>query len=546
MKKKSIERFREIVNIFASYGFGFFLENSKGKHNKSPVNLRLALEELGPTFIKIGQILSTRSDILPKEYSDELVKLQDSVPPEDVTVLRREFEYSCNKKIEESFLYFNYEPLASASVSQVHEAILLDGRKVVVKIQRPDIYEKMKLDISILKKIIRLTRIDIKIVDPLEVLEEIELVTENELDFIAEGENILRFKEENKDIIPVYVPELIKNIWSKKVIVLEKICGMKINDLTSIIKEGYDNKDIARKLALSYCYQIFDRGFFHADPHPGNILISNGKICFIDFGIMGEISDNLREWLNVAMIALATKDKNKVVDCILAIGIKDGRVDRGDLYEDISYLIDTYLTTSLKNIKISILLEEVFNVTRKNNIRLPRELVILIRGLMILEGVVASVDPEIEIISIISSYVKNRSKGLLINNISTEEAVLYVYQFLRDMGRIPLKTSEVLDKISNGKAEFNINLDKNNKFISKIDTMINRITGAVIISALLIASSDVISSKVKPCYKGISIIGIIGYIISTAFAVVLLWSMLKTGLFRLKEENTKKGEKRRK
>ena len=540
MKKRSIERFREIVHVFASYGFGLFIESSKGKHKKSPVNLRLAIEELGPTFIKIGQILSTRSDILPKEYINELVKLQDSVPPEDITVLRREFETSINKSIEECFLYFNYNPLASASVSQVHEAILLDGRKVVVKIQRPDIYEKMKLDISILKRIVKLTRIDIKVVDPLEVLEEIELVTKNELDFIAEGENILRFKEENKDIIPVYVPELITDIWSKKVIVLEKISGIKINDLASIIKEGYDNRDIARKLALSYCYQIFDRGFFHADPHPGNILISNGKICFIDFGIMGEINDNLREWLNVAMVALATKDKNKVVDCILAIGIKDGRVDRGDLYEDISYLIDTYLTTSLKNIKISVLLEEVFNVTRKNNIRLPRELVILIRGLMILEGVVASVDPEIEIISILSSYLKNKNKGMLFNNISTEEAIIYIYQFLRDIRRIPLKTSEVLDKISCGKTELNINLDKNIKLIDKIDTMINRIAGAVIISALLIASSAVISNKIKPCYKGISIIGIIGYVIAIVFSVILLWNMFKTGLFRIKEKNYKK------
>lgn len=535
MKKKSRERFQEIVKVFASYGFGYLLDSTK-KDKKSPENLRKAIEELGPTFIKIGQILSTQSDIFPKEYVQQLTKLQDSVPTEDEGVLREEFEKSLNKKMDECFLYFNEKPLASASIAQVHEAILKDGRKVVVKIQRPDIYEKMKMDISILRRIIKFTntRINIKIVDPLEVLDEIDQTTESELDFIVEGRNILRFKENNKNVNAIHVPDLITNVWSKKVLVLEEIDGFKINDLEKLKKDGYDNKDVAEKLALSYCKQIFEDGFFHADPHPGNLLISNNKICFIDFGIMGELSDSLREWLNSAIAAIATKDKEKIVDCILAIGIKDGIINRGDLYEDISSFFDTYLTTSLKNIKISMLLQEMFEITRENNIQLPKELVILVRGLMILEGVIAEIDPEIEIASVVGSYVKSKDIFSIIKGLDKEQMLLEIYGFTRDLVRIPTRTIEVLNKVASGKVETKVTVNSLENIIGSLDTMINRATVGIVTSAIILSSSLLVSNKIEPCYKGLSVIGLIGYGISFIFAMILLINAIKHRYFSKK------------
>lgn len=535
MKKKSRERFQEIVKVFASYGFGYLLDSTK-KDKKSPENLRKAIEELGPTFVKIGQILSTRSDIFPKEYIQQLIKLQDSVPTEDEGVLREEFEKSLNKKMDECFLYFNEKPLASASIAQVHEAVLKDGRKVVVKIQRPDIYEKMKMDISILRRIIKFTntKIDIKIVDPLEVLDEIDQTTESELDFIVEGKNILRFKDNNKNINSIHVPDLITDIWSKKVLVLEEIDGFKINDLDRLKKDGYDNKDVAEKLALSYCKQIFEDGFFHADPHPGNLLISNNKICFIDFGIMGELTDSLREWLNSAIAAIATKDKQKIVDCILAIGIKDGIINRGDLYEDISSFFDTYLTTSLKNIKISMLLQEMFEITRKNNIQLPKELVILVRGLMILEGVIAEIDPEIEIASVVGSYVKSRDIFSIIKGLDKEQMFLEIYGFTRDLVRIPTRTIEVLNKVASGKVETKVTVNSLENIIGSLDTMINRATVGIVTSAIILSSSLLVSNKIEPCYQGISVIGLIGYGISFLFAIILLINAIKHRYFSKK------------
>lgn len=530
MKGKSRERFQEIVKVFASYGFGYIVEGKKNKKQKSPENLRKAIEELGSTFIKLGQILSTRTDILPDEYIKELIKLQDSVPVQKIDALKLVFEESIKKDMEQCFLYFNEEPLASASVAQVHEAILMNGQSVVVKIQRPNIYEQMKMDISILKRIIKFTKskINISVVDPLEVLEEIEYTTEKELDFINEGKNILRFKENNKGLSAIYAPNLINEIWSNKVLVLEKISGFKINNLDKIKNEGYDNKEIARKLALAYCKQIFDDGFFHGDPHPGNLLIIDGKICFIDFGIMGELKPELKAWFNSSMIAIATKDINKLVECILAVGIKNGKIDKADLYEDITYFCDTYLSTSLKNIKMAELIQEIFTITKNNNIQLPRELVLLVRGLVILEGVVAEVDPELEIITVVISFIKSKNKLNGLKLLNKEEIAISAFQFARDSVRIPSKTLEVLNRMANGKSVINFRVENIEELVIKLESMVNRMTGGLIIAALLIASSLILNSKAGPTYNGLSIMGIVGYLVSALFALILLFDMFKS------------------
>ena len=385
----------------------------------------------------------------------------------------------------------------------------------------------MKLDIAILKRIVKFTKINITIVNPLEVLEELEVSIERELDFTIEGNNILAFKEKNKDVASIYAPDMISEFLSKKTLVLEKIYGFKINNVNKMLKEGYDNKDVARKLALAYCKQIFEDGFFHGDPHPGNLLISDGKICFLDFGIVGVLNENMKSWLNKAMLAIATKDKDRLVDFILAVGIKKGKINKSDLYEDIDYLFDTYLNTSLKNIKIGILLQEVFQIVRRNNIQFPSELVALIRGLVILEGVVAEVDPEFEIISIVTEFIKSKNKFAILKELDTEELIISTYQFARDTMKIPTKTIELLNKFINDNTNLNIKIKELDEIESKLDNIVNRLTGGIIVAALVMASSLIISNKVEPTYNGLSIIGIIGYIITSILAIILLWDMNK-------------------
>ena len=538
MRMKSRERFQEIVRVFVSYGFGYLLDSKLNDHKKSPENLRKAFEELGPTFIKIGQMLSTRSDILSQPYIDELIKLQDSAQEVDFYDIKSVFEDSLGKSIRECFLYFEEEPTASASIAQVHSGILKDGTGVIVKIQRPGIKEKMKMDISILRRIITFTqaKINIKVVNPIEILNELEELAKNELDFIKEGKNILRFKKNNQGINSVYAPDIIEELWSEKVLTLENISGFKINDLGMIVEEGYDNRDIAKKLALSYCKQIFDDGFFHGDPHPGNLLISDRKICFIDFGIVGELDKTLKIWLNTVMVAVATSDKNKIIDFILAVCIKVGTVDKENLYDDVSYLFDTYITTSLKNIKISVLLTEVFNVSKKNNIQFPKELIGLVRALVILEGVVSEVDPDLNIISVVTSFVKSKSKFSLLKELTNEELLISVYSFSRDFIRLPSKVLDVLTNVSNGRIKLNLNIRDLDETIAHVSNMVNRLIATILISSIILGSSLIISNNVGPVYRGISLIGIVGYIISGLFAIILLISIIKSGDFKVKKK----------
>lgn len=535
------DRFQEIVKVFISYGFGYIVDSKFNSNRRSPENLRKAFEELGPTFIKIGQILSTTPDLLPREYINELTKLQDSAPEEDFESIKDIFEESIGRKIYDCFIYFSKTPTASASIAQVHEAILNDGRAVIVKVQRPNIYKLMKTDIEVLKKIIKFSkdRIDIDFVDPMSVLEELEATTEKELDFLDECKSIARFRKNNENIAPIYAPDIIEELCSDKVITLEYINGFKINNSEMIKREGYDNKEIAKKLALSYCKQIFDDGFFHGDPHPGNLLISSGKICFIDFGITGELDEGLKEWLNKAMLSVATGDKSKLVDFILAIGIKRGKINKGSLYEDISYLFTTYLNTSLKNIKMAVLLEEVFNIVQRNNIQFPRELVILFRGLVILEGVVAEVDPQLDIISVVTSFIKGKNKLFLLKDVKEEELVLSAYSLFRDSSRIPSKVVETLSSISEGRAKINFNITDLEESISHISNMVNRLVGALLIASLIIASSLIISNNVGPIYKGLSLMGIVGYIIAAIFAIFLLIAVVRDGGFRSKKRKSK-------
>lgn len=534
MVKKSSSRFREIIKVFASYGFGYIFDSKNIEHKKSPENLRRAFEDLGPTFIKIGQILSTRPDLLPREYIEELTKLQDSAPEENFECMKIVLEKSINSTIQESFKSINPIPIASASIAQVYEGILNDGRNVVIKIQRPDIYEKMQTDIAILIRIFRFTETKIKIplIDPIEALEEIKGVTKEELDFISEAENIKTFREYNKNIAPIYAPYIVEELLSNRVLVLEKIEGFKINSIEMLLKNGYDNKDVAKKLALSYCKQVFEDGFFHGDPHPGNILISGAKICFIDFGIVGQLTHSMKKWLNSAIFSIATRDKEKLVDCILSAGIKKGKINRIVLYDSVSYMFDTYLTTSIKNIKISVLMQEICDIARENNIQIPRELVRLIRGLIILEGVVAEVDPELEIINVIVSFIKSGNKFTILDGLEKEELILSLYSFARDGIKIPTKTVEVLNKLSAGEAKLELKVKDIDSTLTQINKMVNRITAGVLIAALMLSSALIISNNVKPTYKGISMIGLIGYMIAAILTMGLLISMIKAGEFR--------------
>lgn len=531
MYKGTIQRFKEIVKVLAFYGFGYIVDNKIKKDNKSPENLRKACEELGPTFVKIGQILSTRPDILPPEYINELSKLQDNVAAQDFESIKTVFENSCGKKIEDVFLRFDKNPLASASIAQVHNAVLKDGRKVVVKIQRPLIREKMKLDLSILYKLASLTKTKFEdaLIDPLEAINELMESTKLELDFTNEALNLQKFREFNKNVAFVYAPYVVKELSNSSVLVMERIDGFKINNMARLKKGGYDLDDLGRKFTLSYCKQVFTDGFFHGDPHPGNLLISGGKICYIDFGIVGCFNDSLKSALNDVIYAVAYRDPGKLVAVLMSIGIKKGYVNRNKLYEDIDYLFASYLSTSLQNIKISSMLQEVYECASSNNIKLPKDLTILIRALILVEGVAAEISPDINILDIVVPFVKEGSISKLIKETTFDQVLLRTYNFVRSSSYLPSKIIELSDSLISGRAKVQLEFSNVDKSINDINKIANRIIFGIIVASLILGSCLILNSNIGPKVSGVSVIGISGFIISGIFGLYLIISIIRSG-----------------
>lgn len=531
MNKNTVHRFREVVKVLAYYGFGYVIENKLNNNKKSPENLRKAFEELGPTFMKIGQILSTRPDMLPDAYIEELCKLQDDAPPVAYEDINETFQNEFNESIDDAFLKFTKKPLASASVAQVHKAVLKDGREVIVKIQRPEIADMMQLDIAILYKILKLAKnkFNDAIIDPFEVLEELRTSTEKELDFSNEADNIMTFRNLNNEVGFLYTPYVVGELSKTKVLTMEYVKGFKISDKERLKEDDYDMNDVGKKLALSYCKQIFQDGFFHGDPHPGNILIWDSKICYIDFGIMGSLSSSMKSALNEMITSVAVKDAEMVIPVLLSIGIKKGPIDRNKLFNDIDYLYDSYLSTSLSNIQISVLLQDVFDAAKNNNLQLPREFTMLIRGLVIIEGVVSSISPEIQILDIAIPFVKMNAKASMFSDISINDALFKLHKFGSDTMKLPSKLIDLTNSLGRGRFKLQLDINNLDETTGELNKMVNRLVFALIICSMIIASSLILNTNIGPKIYNISIIGISGYLIAAVMGFWLLISILRSG-----------------
>ena len=535
-KKNSVQRLREIVRVFTYYGFDFLVSSKMPNNDKvepRPQAFREALEELGATFVKIGQILSTRPDLLPKAYIEELEKLQDKNEITSFDKVEEIFEESFGVEIKNYFKYFSKEPIASASIAQVHKAILLDGREVVVKVQHYKIEEKMRLDLSILRRLSKITASHVSntLVNPFEAFKEIEEATLNELDFLKEANNSEKFRILNKNVACVDVPRVFDDLTSKRILTMEYIEGFKITDCEILEREGYNKKDIANKLANSFFKQVFEDGFFHGDPHPGNIFIKDGKIYFLDFGLVGELDSSLKKWLTKAMIATALEDTETLVDFVNVVGIKKGPVNNSILYDDLNIMVKKYINASLKSIKISSLFKEIFDITDRNNIEFPKEFVTLVRAIVILEGVVAKIDPDLEIIECIFPYIKERNKEAMLNSLDKDKLIMGAYKFASKSFEVPAKFSELVDSLSNGRTKVKVEVTGLDKPLTDLNRMVNRIAFAVIVGCIIIGSSLIVDSRIGPTLRGIPILGVIGFIAAGIFGFWLLISIIKSGFF---------------
>lgn len=517
------KRIGEITSVFIKHGF----KNRIG----DPKQLRLALEELGPSFIKIGQILSTRPDIVPIEYIAELQKLQDNVNPEEFHLMKKVIESELGDTIDNIFLFFDETPIASASLSEVFLARLKTGEKVAVKVQRPYVREKMLSDIRILKKLVPLVNLTPTkdIIDIKKVVDELSTATEKELNFIEEMKNILRFSENNKDVKYITCLNVYEKYCTQKVLVMDYISGIKIDDINKLKQEGYDIQDIAVKITYNYFKQVFEDGFFHADPHPGNIIVHNNTIGYIDFGLMGGLEPHLVKKLNNMLEGVATGDITLMMNSLLSIGIKKGSIDRDKLYKDVERFYNAYSNESVHDYDLPNIIEEIIEIAKSNNIAMPHNIVILAKGIITLQAVLAKLDNNITLMDIALPYfrdriIRNKMKELDFTHIATD-----LYCCLKSTMQIPNKLVEFLNSSLDGRLKFYLDLKNMGETFNTINKMVNRLIISIIVAGLLVSSSLVINANIGLKIHGVSAIGALGYIGAALAGFILLISIFKSG-----------------
>ena len=365
-------RLKEITSVLHKYGI---------TRGITPQKLRMILEDLGPTYIKIGQIMSLHSDILPKRYCDELMCLRSEVTPMEFPEVKEVIEQAYGCSWNEIFAFISDTPLGSASIAQVHRAELLSGEQVVIKVQRTGIYEIMARDIGLLRKAVKLMPpISLKgMADFDQVLDELWNVTREEMNFLTEASNMEEFARRNADVVYVRTPKLYQEYTTMHVLVMEYIEGPAIDDKEKLLAGGYDLEEIGIKLIDNYIKQVMEDGFFHADPHPGNVKIQDGKIVWIDMGMMGRLTERDKELIGKAIRGIAENDIGMIQEAVMALGEFKEKPDQSVLYEDISELMSKYGSLDMGEIDVAEVMMDLMEVMKENKIRMPHGLTMLAR-----------------------------------------------------------------------------------------------------------------------------------------------------------------------
>ncbi len=537
---RDFKRLKQISGVLFSQGLGYYVNELKLKHHLflSPrersqklekprnvaENLRKAMDELGPTFIKLGQLLSLRPDLIPEEYSKEFSKLQDEVSELSFDVVKGIIESELKLKMSEIFSSFDKKAIASASIGQVHKAKLLNGQTVVVKIQRPDIKPIIEADIDILyyladlakKHIDALTNYDLS-----NIIKEFQRYTENELDYLMEGRNIDKFYSNFSGDETVIIPKVFWDFTTKKVLTMSYIRGVKIDDKDMLREGEHDMKLISDHLADCFLRQVFEFSFFHADPHPANIFVcSNNRIALIDYGIVGKLSEEHKERLTNILINLVRRDLTEVLNGFLELGVIEGR-DLEVLKQELTELIEEFAGASIQQVNFPRLFRDFLNIASKHNFRVPKDFVLLGKAIITIEGVGQEINPEFNLSRKLSEYaeglrLEKMGASYFIKNLGKN-----IMNYKNMITKLPQQTTEVLDRLRRGDLKVQFQHKDLNALEKEIDRGSNRIALAVLIAALVVASSLILN------ITGSKFFSIAGFVVALILSLFLSVSIYK-------------------
>ena len=518
-KKKGGRRSAEILSVFAKHNFyvnGF-----------TPEELKTTLEDLGPTYVKIGQILSTRSDIFPENYCAELAKLRAEVKPLDAAAVKAVIEAETGKKIDEIYREFKDEPIGSASIAQAHYGVLKDGTRVVTKVQRPGIEEMMKNDFILLKRFSSLVNIasdsdgEDYVVDLRSVIEELERVTENELDFNTEAENTRKFREsciEDDEVISC--PVIIDGLTTKRILTMTFVDGYSIAKKDRVEKDGYDRLDIGKRIVENYLHQVLDAGLFHADPHPGNILICRGVPYWIDFGMIGTISEQNIAVIQDMVFALLQKDTEALTNTVLSLGKIKGKLNKAKLMDDIENIINRYMSAkTLQGIDVGALMTDIKELLTEHGIRVPKEYTMLVRSIVTIEGVLNDFCPELDIFEYLTKKMFQRAK----ESFDIREKITSLLESLALTGmstaKLPRLTFDVLKNLAMGRTKINFEITGYEEPLKQVRDMLKNLLLAAFACVLFGGSCVLCTTDIQPQSNGIPFIAVMGFVLSVALGI---------------------------
>jgi ubiquinone biosynthesis protein len=496
--------------------------------------MRMALEELGPTFVKLGQLLSTRPDLIPDNILIELRKLQDKVPGISFSEVKSQVEASLEIPLAEAFAEFSSEPIAAASISQVHRARLHDGREVAVKVQRPHIEAEIATDIDIMFTLAELATKHISELEPYQpalLVREFAKNIHMELDFYIEGRNIDRFAKNFSQDRTVHIPVVHWDRSSRRVLTLEWIDGIKIDELQSQPEAEFDQAVLAARGADFILRQILEFGLFHGDPHPGNLfVISKNVIAPIDFGLVGRLDDELATALLEMVLAVLKKDVRALMRVLFKIGVVDEeRVDLRELRGDLFDLMDRYVEVSLKDIQLKSLSRDFIRVINYHHIRFLPDFMLLLRVLISVEATARRLDPNFDFFTHSAPLVEKLARKRFSSEYMQKLVAAQLKEFASLVEIIPGTTREILKKLSRGHLKFEFEHLGLDLFTRNLDRIANRISFTLVISAIIIASSLIMTADNGFKVFGYPLLGIIGYIMAGGLGTWLAIAILRSG-----------------
>jgi ubiquinone biosynthesis protein len=552
---RHIKRYREIAVAFSRNGFGFVIKElglheliplpkrltarQEQKHSKTTgERVRLFLEELGPTFVKMGQFASTRSDLIPEDITKELSKLQDQVPPFSSEEAKAVIEQELGTKIDDIFQEFDDQPLGSASIGQVHYAVLKSGDPVAVKVQRPNIKDRIKTDLEILKQLAVLAeyrlewaeRYDVK-----EIVEEFAKALAAELDYTVEGRNGDRIAGQFADDPHIDVPGVFWDFTTKKVLTMEYISGTKLTDIGLLARKGFNAKVLAERIANAIFHQIFIEGFFHGDPHPGNISARSGdSIVFMDFGMTGRLTRDTKDAFADLVISLMRQNTDGIIKAIMKMGVVPDDADIQMLTADVDLLRDKYYDIPFSQVSIGEAVNDLLSVAHAHYIQIPANMTLLGKALVTMEGTVERLDPDISIVKVAQPF----GRQLLKERYRPKRMAEHLFNQWVEMGGVltdmPKNLRDIAAMVKKGKLPVEISIAKADMFLHKLDRISNRLSFSIVLLSFSIIMVGLIIGSALGGQSSIlwNIPAVeIGFGVATLMFLWLLFSIFRSGRF---------------